>query len=159
MKKSVIIVIILLIASLSIVIISFSPNFTDNRTMINVDFGCQGKAQCFQGMINQIIDGDTIVVNDIHVRLSLTSTPELDEAGGIEAKHFTEKICPIGSDALVDEDDGQTQGSYGRTIAKVYCGTRVLNSELLENKYASIDDRFCSNSEFGSDDWATKFGC
>ncbi len=69
---------------------------------------CQGSADCFTGKVVEVIDGDTIVVNDVHVRLALTSTPELDETYGIQAKEFTESVCPVGSNALVDEDDGQT---------------------------------------------------
>ena len=40
---------------------------------------CEGGAGCFTGTVDEVIDGDTIVVNGIHVRLALTSTPELDE--------------------------------------------------------------------------------
>jgi endonuclease YncB( thermonuclease family) len=120
---------------------------------------CEGSANCFTGTVNEVIDGDTIVVDEVDVRLSLTSTPELDETYGIEAKEFTESICPVGSNALVDEDDGQTGGSFGRTIAKVYCGKTLLNSALLDNDLATIDTTFCDVSEFAAEDWAQKYGC
>lgn len=119
---------------------------------------CEGSANCFTGTVAEVIDGDTIVVNDVHVRLALTSTPELDDTYGIEAIEFTEGICPVGSNALVDEDDGQTGGSYGRTIAKVYCGKTLLNSSLLEKGLATIDRTFCDVSEFAAEDWAQKYG-
>ena len=121
---------------------------------------CQGSAGCFTGTVTEVTDGDTIVVDDVHVRLALTSTPELDETYGIEAKEFTENICPVGSNALVDEDDGQIGGSYGRTIAKVYCGKTLLNSALFDKKgLAKIDTSFCTISEFAVEDWAQKYGC
>ena len=120
---------------------------------------CEGSAGCFTGTVDKVIDGDTIVVNGIHVRLALTSTPELDGTYGIEAKEFTQSICPVGSTALVDEDDGQIGGSYGRTIAKVYCNKTLLNSILLEKGLATIDTTFCDGSEFYAENWAQKYGC
>ena len=121
--------------------------------------GCSGSAGCFTGYVTEIIDGDTIVVDGTHIRLALTSTPELSEAGGDEARQYAEDLCPIGSAVLVDEDDGQTGGSYGRTIGKVYCGDVLLNSILLEKGLAYIDKRFCTDSEFSSEEWAEKYGC
>jgi micrococcal nuclease len=120
---------------------------------------CEGSAECISGKITQVIDGDTIVIDDIHVRLALTSTPELDETYGMEAKEFTESVCPVGSDALVDEDDMQTGGSFGRMVGLVKCGDTVLNSALLERSLGKIDTRFCDMSEFAGTDWAGKFGC
>ena len=76
---------------------------------------CEGSANCFTGTVTEVIDGDTIVVNDVHVRLALTSTPELNETYGIESKEFTESICPVGSNAFVDEDDGQVGGDRKST--------------------------------------------
>ena len=120
---------------------------------------CEGNANCLTGTVTEIIDGDTVVVNDMHIRLALTSAPELDETYGIEAKEFAQSICPVGSNVLVDEDDEQTGGSYGRMIAKVYCGKTLLNSALLDKGLATIDTTFCSVSEFSIEDWAQKYGC
>ncbi|MBI2184605.1 MAG: thermonuclease family protein [Thaumarchaeota archaeon] len=72
---------------------------------------------------------------------------------------FTESLCTIGSNATVDEDDGQTEGSFGRMIGLVYCNGKNLNSELLVAGHAHIDPRFCSESEFAKEDWARKSGC
>ena len=68
---------------------------------------CSGKAMCLKGKITNIVNGDTIDVGDTRVKLSLTTAPELDIIEGIEAKKFVEDPCPVGSDVLVDEDDGQ----------------------------------------------------
>lgn len=131
------------------------PITTEKETTLS----CSGNADCIMGTVTNVIDGDTIEVDGIRIRLALTSTPELSEEYGIEAKQFTSEFCPIGSDALVDEDDMQTGGSYGRTIGKVYCEGEILNSALLENGLADIDERFCSTSEFSSEGWAKKYGC
>lgn len=117
------------------------------------------KGECFTGKVTRIIDGDTIRVNDIPVRFALVSTPELEEEGGIDAKEFIEKICPVGSMVTVDEDDGQLEGSFDRMIATVQCGDILLNSAVLENNLGKVDTRFCNKSEFARENWAISFGC
>lgn len=120
---------------------------------------CKGTAGCFSGQVTRVIDGDTVVVNDVHIRFALAAASELSEKGGTEAKNLIESLCPVGSRALVDEDDGQTQGSYGRTLAELYCNDKLVNSALLENGLGTIDKRFCGVSEFSREDWAKKYGC
>ena len=123
------------------------------------EIDCQGTAMCLKGKVTKIIDGDTLDVGDIRVRLTLTSTPELGDYGGIESKGFVEEKCPVNSDVLVDEDDGQIEGSYGRIIAKVFCQGTLLNEEILEKGYGEIDKTYCFESEFQEEPWAKKFGC
>jgi|CXWL01.1.fsa_nt_gi endonuclease YncB( thermonuclease family) len=120
---------------------------------------CLGKADCIRGKVTKINDGDTIKVNEISVRFALTSTPEIGKTGGIEARDYIEEICPVGSDVVADEDDGQTEGSYGRTVAKIYCNGFILNESILEKGLGKISTNFCSKSEFASEPWARKFGC
>ena len=123
----------------------------------NID--CTGNAMCIKGKISKIADGDTLDVGEKRIRLSLISAPELDQFGGIEAKEFVEKTCPVGSDVLVDEDDGQIEGSHDRIIGKVFCQGILLNEKILENQHGEISTVFCSQSEFGNEEWATKHGC
>ena len=56
----------------------------------------------------------------------------------------------------MDEDDGQTGGSYGRMIAVVYCGAVNLNAALLSSGNAVLVTYYCSVSEFASEPWT---GC
>jgi len=56
----------------------------------------------------------------------------------------------------VDEDDGQTGGSYGRIVALVYCQGTNLNAELLRSGNAVLVPDFCAVSEFARDAWT---GC
>ena len=123
----------------------------------NID--CGGNAMCITGKITNIVDGDTIDVGDTRVRLALTSTPEMNTVGGNEAKIFVEKICPVGSDVLIDEDDGQIEGSYGRVIGKVICQGKNLNEEILKNGLGEISTVHCKQSEFSEESWAKNFGC
>ena len=106
-----------------------------------------------------VTDGDTIKVEGITIRLSLASAPELHESGGINAREFTLETCPVGSTATVDEDDGQMEGSFGRTVAAVYCGDKLLNAAILDSKLGVISKEFCGTSEFGTEDWAKRNGC
>jgi micrococcal nuclease len=115
--------------------------------------------------VTEIVDGDTIDINNVRVRLALVNTPERGESGYSEAVDFVESVCSIGTSALVDEDDRQKGGSFGRLIGLVYCGDSGINNKeslnelLLERGYAVIDQDFCTVSEVSSASWAQRYGC
>ena len=88
---------------------------------------------CLFDEVTRIVDGDTIYTDTLKIRLSLTNTPEKNQVGFSEAAQFTEMLCPVGSRILIDQDDLQRVDDYGRVLAKVFCGDKVLNSELLYN--------------------------
>lgn len=121
---------------------------------------CTGTASCLTGIVTKVVDGDTLDINGTRIRLALVNTPELGQNGYVQAKQFATSLCAVGSTATADEDDGQTAGSFGRTIAKVTCKeNKVLNSELLVAGMAVIDTRFCGKSEFTGENWAKINGC
>jgi micrococcal nuclease len=91
--------------------------------------------------------------------LSLTNTPEKDQEGFSEAAQFTAKLCPEGSTITIDQDDLQPYDKYDRLVGKVFCGDKVLNSELLTNEYANILTEYCSTSEFLEETWVQTHGC
>ena len=121
--------------------------------------GCKGGAACFTGKIDRIIDGDTLVVSNITVRLALVNAPGKNEEAGMEALNFTAGLCRVGYTALVDEDDGQRDGSYGRTVAVVYCSKKNVNEALLDSGFGSVYAGFCRRSEFRNEGWAKRNGC
>lgn len=131
----------------------FSSSYSPNAST------CGGKARCISGFVTRVIDGDTIVVGDKSIRFALVNTPEWGDYDYTQAGHYIETICPVGSKVLVDEDDGQTQGSFGRIIGKIYCNKFNLNEEILEAGHAEILTKFCTVSEFAEESWAQKFGC
>jgi hypothetical protein len=133
-----------------------SPLFAARKSSIDVS-ECAGSADCFTGIVTRVTDGDTLRVDNIPIRLSLVNTPERGDAGYSEAAAFTAAVCPVGSAARVDEDDGQTGGSFGRTVAKVYCGGKILNEELLLAGHAEIYSQFCGVSEFARESWAARY--
>jgi len=120
---------------------------------------CGGNARCISGFVTRVIDGDTIVVGDKSIRFALVNTPEWGEYDYAQAGNYIETICPVGSKVLIDEDDGQTQGSFGRIIGKIYCNKLNLNEEILEAGHAEILTKFCDVSEFAEESWAQKYGC
>src|SRR3989449_10293727 len=117
---------------------------------------CKGAAACFTDTVTYIVDGDTLDVGSTRIRLALVNTPEVGQPGYAEGKQFTAGTCPVGSNALVDEDDRQTGGSYGRMVAVVYCGGVNLNAALLGSGDAELVTYYCSVSEFASEAWT---GC
>jgi endonuclease YncB( thermonuclease family) len=128
--------------------------FSDNQ----VNPSCRGRAKCFTGQMERIIDGDTYVINKQDVRVALANTPEKGEKGYNEAITFVEKICPVGSKVVVDQDDRQLH-SYNRMIADVHCNGFDLSEELLKNNLAVLEKDFCSRSEFGNEIWSKNYGC
>jgi endonuclease YncB( thermonuclease family) len=121
---------------------------------------CAGSAECFSGIVSRVVDGDTLDVGDIRIRLSLVNTPERGAEGFDDATEFTAALCPVGSRVLVDQDDGQLQDDFGRILAKITCSdTKNLNSELIVNGYAEILAQYCVESEFSAEDWARNNGC
>ena len=120
---------------------------------------CLGTAECFEGEVERIVDGDTLYVEGVKIRLSLVDTPESGEAGFWEAKDFVEYLCPEGSQATVDQDDWQLEDNYGRMLAVVHCNGKNLNEELLDGGYGEILTYYCDLSEFGGETWARRHGC
>ena len=130
---------------------------------------CKGAAACFSGNVTKVVDGDTLDVNGIRIRLSLINTPEVGMKNYTEAKDLALILCPVGSMALVDQDDGQTRGSYGRMIGEVYCNfkagvenltlTKNLSEEELKSGLAEILTKYCASSEFAGELWAKRYGC
>ncbi len=120
---------------------------------------CSGNARCFIGTVTKIVDGNTIHVDDKSIRFALASAPTLKGYDGIDSKNFIETICPVGSKALVDEDDGQPPEGPSKLIGVVHCNDMILNKELLDAKLGYLSNRFCGSSEFSNSSWAQKHGC
>ena len=123
------------------------------------DQDCLGDARCIKGQVTQVVDGETIKVERQLIQFALTSAPEMYDEAGVAARDYLEKICPVGSRVLVDEDDGQSMGNFGRIIALVRCNGVILNEAILAENHATISLEYCPISEFSGNDWAKKNGC
>ena len=144
-----------------------SESTSDKKQDISSQYKCKGTAQCIYGKVTKIVDGDTLWVKELvdgvkkykKIRLSLTSTPELKTKEGVESSNFLKKVCPVGSNVIVDQDDKQLY-SHDRILGKIICNGENLNAKLLSSGYhAEISKKFCKTSEFATEDWAKKFGC
>jgi len=106
------------------------------------------------GPVTYVVDGDTLDVNDVRVRLALVDTPEVGEKGYQSAKDFVKNLC-LGNGAEVDIDDGQRGGDrYGREVGVVCCNGVNVNSELLKKGHAITYTDYCDVSEFANDGWS-----
>ncbi|NIM26006.1 MAG: thermonuclease family protein [Nitrososphaeria archaeon] len=141
-----------------IIVVEQTVNEIETEEKIS-DVNCLGNARCISGTVVKIVDGDTIQVDDVAVRFALASAPELRGYGGVESRDFIQTLCPAGSQVIVDEDDSQTKGSYGRLVGVVYCNEINLNKELLDIGLGHLSVQFCDSSEFRYTDWAQKHGC
>jgi endonuclease YncB( thermonuclease family) len=109
------------------------------------------------GKVNYVVDGDTLDINDIRIRLSLVDTPERGQDGYQEAKNFVKDLC-LNKKGEVDIDDGQRRGDrYGREVGVVYCDGINLNAALIENNLARIYIEYCDISEFSNEEWAKPY--
>ena len=132
---------------------------TESDTSQQSSKDCSGTAGCFRGTVTKIIDGDTIHVDDQSVRFALASAPNLEGYGGVDSRNFIQTICPVGSEVLVDEDDGHVLDDHARLVGMITCNGMILNEELLDASLGHFESRFCSSSEFANESWAIKHGC
>lgn len=110
-----------------------------------------------EGIVNHVVDGDTLDINDIRIRLALIDTPERGQEGYMESKEFVKNLC-LNKNGEVDIDDGQRRGDrYGREIGVVYCDGINLNNALVENNLTKIYKEYCDISEFSGEKWAKPY--
>ena len=138
-----------------IIIVFFYTLYNSNYT--NDQKGQENINIEFEGIVNYVIDGDTLDINDNRIRLSLINTPERGQEGYMEAKDFVKNLC-LNKKGQVDIDDGQRRGDrYGREVGVVYCDGINLNKALMENNLAVIYSKYCEISEFSYEEWTKPY--
>jgi len=143
-----IIIIVLIIISFSTYVLYKANYKQENKKQANIEF---------EGIVNHIVDGDTLDINDNRIRLALVNTPERGQEGYMKAKKLVQSLC-LNKKGEVDIDDGQRRGDrYGREVGVVYCDGINLNKALMENNLATIYTQYCAISEFSQDNWAKSF--
>jgi micrococcal nuclease len=106
------------------------------------------------GNVTYVVDGDTLDINGIRIRLSLVDTPERGQPGYKDAKEIVSSLC-LGKKGELDVDDGQRRGDrYGREIGIVYCNGVNINEKLFNERLARILTDYCDVSEFSKENWA-----
>jgi endonuclease YncB( thermonuclease family) len=138
----------------------FKSNNNDkqsNKEVKNEDSTNYKESIELEGKVTYVVDGDTLDINDIRIRLSLIDTPERGQDGYQEAKNFVKDLC-LKKEGQVDVDDGQRRGDrYGRDIGIVYCNGINLNAALMENNLARIYTEYCDISEFSNEKWSKPY--
>lgn len=105
------------------------------------------------GIVTKVVDGDTLDINGIRIRLALVDTPEINQLGYDRAKQFVESLC-LGKKGELDVDSGQRRGDrHGREVGVVYCDGINTNEKLMSNNLARILVQFCDITEFANENW------
>jgi len=97
--------------------------------------------------VERVVDGDTLLLtNHARIRLIGADTPETvkpnhpREAWGAEATQFTRQFIADGTIRL--QMDREREDRYGRYLAYVWVGERMLNEELIRAGLATAELRF-----------------
>lgn len=106
--------------------------------------------------IARVVDGDTLVLagDEQRVRLIGVNAPETVkpnhpvEPWGPEASRFTNQFLAGGEVRL--EFDGPKRDKYGRLLAYVWVGRRMLNEELLRAGLARLETQYSFSSAMKS---------
>ena len=128
---------------------------TVTTTKTTESFGIEGAEIDLVATVYKVIDGDTFdAFPSGRVRLADINAPELDEAGGQEAKNALINLV-LNKKVYLDVDDVQVMDKYYRLVCVVfidYNSTHVLNVNkwLIENGYAEITDY---ENEFDPNTW------
>lgn len=104
----------------------------------------------------RVIDGDTLSIRfedgaEERVRLLLVDTPESVHPNkpvqpfGLEASEFAKDIMPAGSTVKLELDVSE-RDKYGRLLAYVWIGDKMLNELLLEKGLARVAYVFAPNT-------------
>lgn len=97
------------------------------------------------GVVTRLVDGDTLEVDGVRVRLIGIDTPESKRPGSpvecfaLEASARTAALLPVGTGVRLVLDVERTD-RYGRTLAYVYRQSDGLfvNAALVRDGYASV---------------------
>lgn len=99
-------------------------------------------AALVSGKVTRVVDGDTIHIEDITVRLYGIDAPEKDQPYGEESANHLFQL--IGNKQVVVEVVGQDR--YNRIIGKIYLDNVYINNLLVEygcawwyRKYAPLE--------------------
>jgi len=124
MKKNVVVLIILIVL---LFVINYS--FLDS---LLVDFFDEGEFV----VVERVIDGDTVVVEGISVRLLGINSPEKGEQYYDEAREFLEEA--VINKKVMLKFGKEKKDLYNRTLAYVFVGGKNINLELVRRGFANF---------------------
>jgi len=107
-------------------------------------------AWAWQGRVVRVLDGDSILVHDgakIHeIRLYGIDAPEYKQPFGRAAGRITRKIL-LRKSVQVEQVDTDR---YGREVALLYLGDKLINKELVRKGAAWLYPRYCKRKKLCS---------
>ncbi|OQM44283.1 nuclease [Anoxybacillus sp. UARK-01] len=119
--------------------------------------GCQSSSEKIPAIVQRVIDGDTLKVavgsKEETVRLLLVDTPESVhptkpvQPFGVESSQYVKQLLPSGTKVEL-ELDVRERDKYGRLLAYVWIGNKMLNELLLEQGYARVAYVFEPNTKY-----------
>ena len=99
------------------------------------------------GIVTEVIDGDTVIINNESVRLICIDTPERGEKGYEEATEFLESLV-LNKEVILEEDITK-RDKYGRLLYYIFTKDgRFVNEIMVREGYAKAypyypDTRLC----------------
>jgi len=97
----------------------------------------------WEGRITSVIDGDSLIIEGVEVRLYGIDAPEHDQPGGEEATTWLTDLAlgKLASVVHIDRD------RYKRQVAIVYVGDVCVQVEELRVGHAWVYDVYCKTRE------------
>ncbi|PIE58479.1 MAG: hypothetical protein CSA33_03395 [Desulfobulbus propionicus] len=100
-------------------------------------------AEAWTGYVLYVLDGDSMLVQKegarVEIRLYGIDAPEYNQPYGSAAGRFARTEVQGKKVTVIPVDTDR----YGRTVAWVRCGGRLLNQELVQHGYAWVYTRYC----------------
>ncbi|MBT3405152.1 hypothetical protein HN832_04490 [archaeon] len=116
---------------LILILILFGVNYPFLDSYLEAQFGEQREF----GIVERVVDGDTIIINGTSIRLLGINTPERGEKYYLEAKEFLEKI--ILNKTIELKFGKEKYDRYQRILAYVFYKNANVNLELVDEGYAN----------------------
>jgi micrococcal nuclease len=103
----------------------------------------QLSARTWEAKVVRVADGDSLEVEKdgqrYRIRLYGIDSPEYGQPGGQEAGRFTRTMVMSRTVTMKTMDKDR----YGRTVALVWSGGRLVNRELVRNGWAWVYPKYC----------------
>jgi len=88
----------------------------------------------------KVIDGDTVVIQGVKVRMACIDAPEMAQPRGISAKNELHSLIGKGIPQVVRLDTDR----FGRVLGILYLNNQNLNVEMVRRGYAFVYPRYLS---------------
>lgn len=110
---------------------------------LNVTIDVVMAGEPYSGTVKKVMDGDSLLMSvgrkNVEVRLYGVDAPEYQQSYGVEAKNYV-RTWTSGQRIMIHPEYKDT---YGRTVAIISKGQRILNEDLVQTGLAWVYPRYC----------------